>query len=164
MTDFNWAISKLKEGKKVKRICWKGTELENTGLYLINNSAICYKEKPNHEYFNISIGDYEATDWEIYEELKECDICEVKLSEDNIVYTEQYKTMKGYICKECNRVNVPAPKEWNLSDKKTISDTFKTKHVKEFIKRLKVKIVCSNFDDNPTILKLIDKLAGEKLI
>lgn len=61
---FMWAVEMMKEGKKVRRITW------------IKEAYECCIDKQRHRH-NISFStpldlleDYEATDWEIYEEKK----------------------------------------------------------------------------------------------
>ena len=58
--DFSWAVSRMKENKKVRRKEWpKGNYYYKDNRTLLNHVHL----KPDELLFNI-----EATDWEIYEE------------------------------------------------------------------------------------------------
>ena len=67
MSDFNQAIKWLKEGKKVRREDW------DEGCFYILLSQIEYQNLSGHdEEFDVFMkDDFEANDWEIYEEKKE---------------------------------------------------------------------------------------------
>lgn len=76
MSDFKQAIKWLKEGKKVRRAKWKfGYELH----FYDDGYRIAGKSLPNtddKDFFEVRCGsfkieDFEATDWEIFEEEKE---------------------------------------------------------------------------------------------
>ena len=54
MSDFNQAIKWIKEGKEIRRKSWEG---KSTKGY-----------KPHYKEYKYSLEDFEAEDWEIYEE------------------------------------------------------------------------------------------------
>ena len=109
MSDFQQAIEWMKEGKKVRRVKWKfGYELH---LY-DDGYRISEKVLPNmkdKEFFEVKCGsfkieDFEATDWEVYEE-------EIKLEKrsfsEAIAYVKaQFDT--GVICEETYKMHIAA--------------------------------------------------------
>ncbi len=99
MSDFKWAIQKLKEGKKVRRTCWLG----DSYLRLGKNQTICWKDGTIP---HIHLNQIEATDWEIY-----CEEHEWKI----LHYTANGKMKK---CKNCGKIKeFKKPKEKEWSDK-----------------------------------------------
>lgn len=63
MADFQQAIKWLKEGKKVRRKYWN----KDYAVYL-SEGGIWYKERDAEFRNTFYVGDFEATDWEIFEE------------------------------------------------------------------------------------------------
>ena len=153
MADFKQAIQWLKEEKKVRRKDWKGSELENTGLFLINKSGVCHKVGNSTEYFNLNILDFEAKDWEVY--------CE----------EHEFKFNIGAPNEECIRCGIEKPKE-SLSDfigeKAGITDHMLNEHkVKEKIQnaqnRLKKELYLT-FESSGKIDKIFKEEFGEDLL
>ncbi len=65
--DFMWAIAQMKEGKKVRR--------ENSyGVYHLVND-IMMKNELGDDFSVSNINYFEATDWEIYEEDDDWNVC-----------------------------------------------------------------------------------------
>ena len=88
MSDFNQAIQWLKEGKEVS-----ARHYERSYLIMNYNYFECIDKVDGHNYkdWKFNLADFEATDWEIYEE--------IKLEVGDIVKANE-KCKKRYIGKE----------------------------------------------------------------
>ena len=79
---FMWAIEQIEEGKKIRRPHWTSEEyhkMYRTDIYTENN-----------KYAEMSVDDYKATDWEIYEEPKKTLYDKRCRSSGNLVFKVEY--------------------------------------------------------------------------
>jgi hypothetical protein len=95
--DFKWAVTQMKEGKKVRRKSW----IKNMTLNPLIEYGVCY-----HKIGCGSIGpranydfeDFEADDWEIYEDewtLSDKYVTDSRIGEDRLWYED--KDVKEFI-------------------------------------------------------------------
>ncbi len=178
MADFKQAVEWMKEGKKVRRENWgKGNDI---GFKLKKPQQIIPIILPDKELssegesMRLLLEDFEATNWEIYEE--DIDINKA------VICDSCWK--KGQIqkdCQECGGSGVYSKEEdnWNLADavhdmtrnnivkRSARVDDIKTfiQKVKEDIKKIIPKYNREDYPDYPLIGKpkvdeIIDKRAG----
>ncbi len=80
MSDFKQAIKWLKEGKNVRRKSW-----ENIDFYIESSNDFFMQVLHEGRVAGLSIMDFEATDWEVYEEeYYECAKCGRGLEESDM--------------------------------------------------------------------------------
>lgn len=71
MADFPQAIKWIIEGKKVFRECWENKKLYLSKEKYSNFETVSGGESKHSSYMMNTLEDFEATDWEIFEEKKE---------------------------------------------------------------------------------------------
>ena len=150
--DFMEAVKAMREGKKVRK---ESTPNKDFKLY-IKNDGVRYTIG-NQGYwtpYQFRISDFEATDWEIYEETleehkKHCDFCKgINAKEDNWNLADNINTT----------INITSTKPYMMAHLKDIK-TFIQK-VKEDIQNLK-KVEYEGVAWEQSINEIIDKRAGD---
>lgn len=156
--NFEWAITELKQGKKVRRPSWKENSYWMFGIDEVINWN-------NEEEARVHLNQIEATDWEVY--------CEEHDWEEHGC-TKPLK--KYYICKICGKEKKIYEDEETLSDKRFAENEpayslhepiYLEKDVKEKIQnaqmRLKEAIKKEGDKDHiPYEIKEIDKIFKEE--
>ena len=89
MSDFQQVIIWLKEGKKVRRKSW-----ENEELYLTKEKYPLEEisgNESNHSGYRVSkLENFEATDWEIYEEKESCGDFLKRIGTDGALWAKEF--------------------------------------------------------------------------
>ena len=140
---FMWAVEQMKEGKKVRRNCWDKVEFCEGGYPKVCCGTFNYRRI-------LLLGDFEAVDWESYEEPKKT------------LHKEILRTIKQY---ERNIQN------YNSGKNKTLPMDLKfmiQRCVKDFIKTIKQRINNAELATTGDISAfmaniIIDEAAGEQL-
>lgn len=83
MSDFNWAVERLKDGKKVRRACWKEASFIES-----LHSVLCSQKRGN---VALLLSDFQAADWKLYEKEEEddWDITKSNCSSDDLKYCDK---------------------------------------------------------------------------
>lgn len=62
--DFSEALRRMKEGKKVKRRGWNGSDSYSISKDSFGREYVCITERPHVHIVNMTCGNILATDWE----------------------------------------------------------------------------------------------------
>ena len=150
--DFLQAVKVMKEGKKVRREIWDNKEFQ-IRLDIEIFKRLKYKDVDGADYI-FTVGDFEATDWQLVEDKK-------TLSDRGVKSSDIVKKVVDWYEKELSKHGVDIESTYDFKED-TDFYNYPDKYVKEAIKRI-INLLKAEGIFTEYIEENIKELLGERL-